>query len=69
MIRWKKEWGVMMKLSEKQIEDINEIAGFLAIQDEVPEKVDLCILLGSAMVKHLKTVARMYREQCFFCLG
>jgi len=47
-------------LTQKQLDGINIIGDFLAMRDEVPDKVDAVILLGSSLINHLEMVSAMY---------
>lgn len=49
-----------MVFTQEQLDEINVIGRFLAIRDEVPDKVDAVILLGSSLISHLEMVSAMY---------
>lgn len=51
--------------TQEQVNRINSIGKFLALRDEIPESVDLVILLGSSLISHLEMIATMYHSGRF----
>lgn len=50
------------KLNQNHIDAINKISDFLAVQDRLVMPIDLVVVLGSAMIHHLKQIGERYHQ-------
>lgn len=48
--------------TQDQVDNINIIGSFLAMRDNLPEKIDAIILLGSSLISHLEMISTMYHS-------